>query len=65
MAFFLDESTLFRLCLSDWDFIDDDGSILHRATDGTAAFDAILFYYSNFACDDPRNNLVLRDLTRS
>lgn len=62
--FCLDESTLAMYQLADWDFIDDDGSIL-KWVSGYAAFDATLFHYANFGCTQPKANGVIRDLDLS
>lgn len=62
--FCLDESTLALFQMADWDWIDDDGTIL-KWISGYAAFDATLFYYANLGCTNPRNNGVLRSINTS
>ena len=64
MLFLLDESVITRYMLSEMDWIDDDGSVLHR-NDGYATFDATLFEYGNLGISDPGVCAVIRDLNRS
>jgi hypothetical protein len=63
VVYFLDEDTLGFYELSDFDFDDEDGNVLHRQQ-GKAHYDATLFKYGNMGCTDPGNNGVIKDLTR-
>ena len=63
VLYFLDEDTLGFYELSDFDFDDEDGDVLHRQQ-GYAYYDATLFKYGNMGCTDPGNNGVIKDLTR-
>ena len=63
VLYFLDEDTLGFYELSDFDFDDEDGDVLHRQQ-GYAYYDATLFKYGNMGCTDPANNGVIKDLTR-
>jgi hypothetical protein len=64
VLYFLDEDTLGFYELSDFDFDDEDGNVLHRQQ-GKAHYDATLFKYGNMGCTDPGNNGVIKDLTRA
>tara|TARA_Y100000593_G_scaffold48587_1_gene91697 strand:+ start:8 stop:1249 length:1242 start_codon:yes stop_codon:yes gene_type:complete len=63
VLYLLDEDTLGFYELSDFDFDDEDGDVLHRQQ-GYAYYDATLFKYGNMGCTDPGNNGVIKDLTR-
>jgi len=62
MFFLLDESELQIYQLADWDFIDEDGAILARASGGLH-FDATLYYYAEFGTTDASKQLAIRDLS--
>jgi len=64
VLYFLDEDTLGFYELSDFDFDDEDGNVLHRQQ-GKAHYDATLFKYGNMGCTDPGNNGVIKDLRRT
>ena len=44
--------------MSKCEFVDDDGSIIHRVS-GTSAFEAAIEWYYNFVCLKPRCNAIL------
>lgn len=46
-----------------WDWMDEDGSILQRALDGTDAYEATLFNYSEQATDQRNAHCLVSDLT--
>lgn len=61
--FGLNEEELRFFILSDFDWMDDDGAILHRTAAGTHAFEAILEAYLEFGTYKPSAHVVIRDLT--
>jgi hypothetical protein len=48
--------------MSDWEFMDDDGSVLNRVPN-TDAYEATLFLYSELATDARNAHAAIRDLT--
>lgn len=46
-----------------WDWMDKDGSVLQRALDGSDAYEATLFNYSEQATDQRNAHCVIEDLT--
>ena len=58
---FLDESTLELYRMSDFDWMDQDGSVLSRVA-GVDAYEATLFKYATLGCSACNNNTVLADL---
>lgn len=59
--FFLDTDHLFRMQMSDFDWMDQDGAILNRVAD-TDAYEAVLYLYADMATDKPRAHSFLRDV---
>lgn len=59
--YFLDESTLELYRMSDFDWMDLDGSVLARATD-VDAYQAVLYNYATLGCSACNNNTLLADL---
>ena len=59
--YFLDESTLELYRMSDFDWMDEDGSVLSRVA-GVDAYEATLFKYSTLGCSACNNNTELADL---
>lgn len=60
--FFLDEATLEIYRMSDFDWMDQDGSVLSRVPN-MDAYEATLFKYATLGCGNCNNNTVLRDLS--
>lgn len=60
--YFLDESTMGLIEMSDWDWMDEDGAILSRVS-GQDAYEAVLFKYWNFYCERPAASCILDDIT--
>lgn len=48
--YFLDRSSLAIYQMSDWEWADDDGSVLSKVS-GKDAYEAWIFWYSNLGCD--------------
>jgi hypothetical protein len=59
--YFLTMSTLSFEVLSDWDWMEKDGAVLHRV-ENKDSYGATFFSYREFACDRPNANTVLDDL---
>jgi len=59
--FFLDESTFSIYHMSDFDWMDDDGAVLHR-TSGYDAYEAQLYYYAELGCTSRNKNVRLADV---
>ena len=59
--YFLDESTLEFYRMSDFDWMDEDGSVLSRVA-GVDAYEATLFKYATLGCSACNNNTVIQDL---
>ena len=59
--YFLDTSHLQIMQMSDWDWMDKDGAVLNRVSDKDA-YEAVLFWYSEFVTDRPRAHAFLRDV---
>jgi len=59
--FFLDRGTWKLYEMGPIEFMNEDGSVLHRGT--TDAFEARLEYYANLSCLDPISNGKLEDIT--
>lgn len=59
--FFLDLDHLFRMQMSDFDWMDKDGAILNRVAN-TDAYEAVLYLYADMATDKPRAFSFLRDV---
>ena len=59
--YFIDESTFAIGQMSDFDWMDRDGAVLHR-TANEDAYEATLFWYSQLGCDTPAANSVLTDI---
>lgn len=65
-AFLLDFSTFRTLLWQGWEFRDETGSVLIPASDAGGLLDsytAVLTWYGNIFCDDPRNNVRIEDLS--
>ena len=58
---FLDESTLELYRMTDFDWMDQDGSVLSRVA-GVDAYEATMFKYATLGCSACNNNTVLADL---
>lgn len=58
----LDTETLSQDCMADWDWMDEDGSILNRVPN-TDAYEATLYKYGEFVCTDPAKNAVATGIT--
>lgn len=61
---FLDEKTLAMYRMSDFDWMDDDGSVLSRV-DGVDAYSAVLYHYGTLGCSACNRNSVIKDLETS
>lgn len=59
-VFFIDTDHLQIMQMSDWDWMDEDGSVLSRTTGD--AYEAVLFWYSDLTTDKPRAHSFLRDV---
>jgi len=59
--YFLDESTLQLYRMSDFDWMDQDGSVLSRVSNADA-YEATLFKYATLGCSNANNNTLLTDL---
>lgn len=64
VLFWVDPSHLQRYQLSEMDWDDTDGNVLHR-NEGYATYDATLFEYDNLGTDRPNAHGAIRDLSRS
>ncbi|MBC7238517.1 MAG: phage major capsid protein [Chloroflexi bacterium] len=62
--FFVDESTIKVYRLKDFDWMDEDGSILHLKS-GSAEYEAVLELFANLGIDAPLKNSVIRDISES
>jgi hypothetical protein len=56
--YFIDTSTMWLAHMGDWDWMQEDGSILSRVS-GKDAYEAILFRYFNLVTDQPNANAAL------
>lgn len=61
MIYFLDEKTLELYRMSDFDWMDMDGSVLSRVA-GVDAYEATLYKYATLGCGACNNNTVIEDL---
>lgn len=61
LIYSLDESSIMMLLMSDWDWMDKDGSMLARVP-GKDAYGATLFTYRNLATDDARRNVLTKNV---
>lgn len=61
--FFLDTSTFKLYRMSDWDWMQEDGAILHRVS-GKDAYEAVLYHYGELGCDAPRKNVRIDGIRR-
>lgn len=59
--YFLDLDHLFIMQMADFDWMDEDGSILTKVS-GKDSYEAILFHYAEFATDRARAHTFLRDV---
>lgn len=59
--YFLDLDHLFVMEMSDFDWMDEDGSVL-KAVSGKDAYEAVLFYYADLATDRRNAHTFLRDV---
>ncbi|HEX7073347.1 MAG TPA: phage major capsid protein [Hyphomicrobiaceae bacterium] len=62
----LDESTFFIAQMADFDWLDEDGQILHRIVGSNAsedAYEATLAFYGNLVNTVPAANAALKDIT--
>lgn len=60
--FFCDESMMQTYEMSDFEWMQEDGAVLSRALDGSDAYEAVLFWYSQLGCSVPRASTFLTDL---
>lgn len=60
--YFLDESTLQLYRMSDFNWMDQDGSVLSRVANADA-YEATLFKYATLGCSNCNNNTILTDLS--
>lgn len=63
--YFLDMSTFFMADMGDWDWMDQDGAILARSGTGSGAkdaYEAVLYRYFQFICDQPNSNTYYADV---
>lgn len=60
-VFFLDTDHLQLMQMSDWEWMDKDGSVLSRVSNSDA-YEAVLFWYSDLVTDRPRAHSFLRDV---
>jgi hypothetical protein len=58
--FFINSETLKWYQMSDWDWMDKDGSVLTKVS-GYDAYEAVMYKYAELACEDPADNAVLYD----
>lgn len=63
-AFGLDFDHLTEYQMSDWEWMDEDGAILHRVS-GVDAYEATLFKYAELATDKRNAHAVVKDLTEA
>lgn len=63
-AFGLTLSKLTEYQMSDWEWMDEDGAILHRVS-GVDAYEATLFKYAELATDKRNAHAVVRDLNEA
>lgn len=61
--FFLDTTTFKIYRMSDWDWMMEDGAILHRVS-GKDAYEAVLYHYGELGCDAPRKNVRIDGIER-
>ena len=48
--------------MMDWDWLDDDGSVMHRVTD-RAVWEATLARYADIGCSKPKGNFMMTGIT--
>lgn len=60
-VFFVDTDHLFLMQMSDWDWMDKDGSVLSRVS-GSDAYEAVVYWYADLATDAPGSMSFLRDV---
>lgn len=59
--FFLDPDHLEIMQMSDWNWMDRDGSVLSRVS-GSDAYEAVTYWYADLTTDRPRAHSFLRDV---
>ena len=59
--YFLDESSLELYRMSDFDWMDKDGSVLSRVA-GVDAYEAVLYKYATLGTGCANNNTLVTDL---
>lgn len=59
--FFLSTDHLEIMQMSDWNWMDRDGSVLSRVADSDA-YEAVLYWYADLTTDAPRAHSFLRDV---
>jgi len=64
VIYFIDETTLALYEMSDIDWMDEDGAILHLVT-GYDAYEAVLTYYATLGANNCNKNAILKDLILS
>ena len=60
-VFFIDTDHLQLMQMSDWSWMDRDGSVLSRVADADA-YEAVLYWYADLATDKPSAHAFLRDV---
>jgi hypothetical protein len=61
-AYVLNSSHLIEFVLDDWDFMDEDGSVLSRVSNA-AAYEAAMLKFHELATDKRNAHGVINDLT--
>ena len=60
-VFFVDTEHLQIMQMSDWNWMDRDGSVLSRVS-GSDAYEAVIYWYADLTTDRPRAHSFLRDV---
>lgn len=60
-VFFVDTEHLEIMQMSDWSWMDRDGSVLSRVS-GSDAYEAVMYWYADLTTDKPRAHSFLRDV---
>jgi hypothetical protein len=59
--FFVDTNHLQLMQMGDWNWMDRDGAVLSRVANSDA-YEAVLYWYADLACDKPKAHAFLRDV---